>query len=219
MEPSYRFDYKKNISYSKLISRLFAFSLTFFLIYSFFCYFFILSSNKENTNSSEFFFNRPPDVIVVFTGDTGRIPYAIEQAKKFKQSNILITGVYSKNTVESLLRPLEDAADLDINQLSIDYTARNTIENAIATLRHLREHKTLFNVLIISHDYHLMRIKLTMNKLRTGHDDFEFFYSGIKTDYSKWRNLKILYKEVFKLFRAYIFLSFWDAEIITTESI
>src|SRR3989339_101663 len=101
MEPSYRFDYKKNISYSKLISRLFAFSLTFFLIYSFFCYFFILSSNKENTNSSEFFFNRPPDVIVVFTGDTGRIPYAIEQAKKFKQSNILITGVYSKNTVES----------------------------------------------------------------------------------------------------------------------
>ena len=43
-------------------------------------------------------------------------------------------------------------------------------------------------------------------------EEFDIHYSGIKTSYDNWRNLKILYKEVFKLLRTYGFLVFWDSQ-------
>ncbi|MBL6988527.1 MAG: YdcF family protein [Bacteriovoracaceae bacterium] len=171
-------------------------------------------SVRENEEASDFFYRRPPDAIVVFTGDGGRIPYAIKKALEYKQENlnIFITGVYSKNTVETLLRPFKINKDIDLGHLEIDYTARNTVENVISTLRYLRGKKGLDKVLIISHDYHIMRIKLIMNKLKTAEDNYQFYYSGIKTDYKNLRNLKLLYKEVFKLIRTYGFLLFWTPE-------
>ena len=56
-----------------------------------------------------------------------------------------------------------------------------------------------------------MRIKLILNDIVQPGEDFNFYFSGIKTSYTNWRNLKILYKEVFKLLRTYGFLLFWDS--------
>jgi len=188
---------------------LFIFLLS-LIVYSICCVVFILVSENENKHSLEAFFKRPPDLIAVYTGDVGRIPYALKKAKEYKQSNIFITGVYSKNSVETLLRPLEVSEQVDSKLLNIDYLARNTVENVISTYRHLRNTKGVKKVLIISHDYHIMRIKLIINELKTKQDEYDFYYSGIKTDYKKIRNIKILYKEVFKLVRTWGFLTLWD---------
>ena len=182
------------------------------ILYTILCVGFILGSNEESKSSLDNFFKSSPDMIAVFTGDIGRIPYAIKKAKEYNQSNIFITGVYSKNSVETLLRPLEVSNNLDPNMLTIDYTARNTVENVISTLRHLRERIETKKILIISHDYHIMRIKLIVDKLKTPEDKFDFYYSGVKTDYKNYNNIKKLFKEVFKYIRTYAFLLIWASE-------
>lgn len=191
---------------------VFLLGLLAFCLYSIFCVLFILVSERENKAAEQALFNRPPDLIVVFTGDQGRIPFALNKAKEYRQSKIFITGVYSKNSVQTLLKPLELGNEFDPNFLDIDYLARNTVENVIATLHYLREHRSLKNVLIISHDYHIMRIKLIVNRLKAPNDQFDFHYQGVKTNYNSIRNLRVLYTEVFKLARTYLFLLLWDVD-------
>ncbi len=195
--------YLKNISFILAIG---------FLLYSILSVLFILVSENSSKAAHERFYNRPPDLIVVFTGDTGRIPYALQLAEDYKQSHIFITGVYSKNNVDTLLTPLHVEEKINPDMLQIDYLARNTLENCISTLRYLRENKVYKNILIVSHDYHIMRIKLIMSSIVQPGEVFDIHYSGIKTSYDNWRNLKILYKEVFKLLRTYGFLVFWDSQ-------
>lgn len=183
------------------------------IFYSILCLGFIWFSRLEEEKGVQAFYKRPPDLICVYTGDIGRIPYGIAKAREYGQSNIFITGVYSKNSVETLIAPLEVGSDLDANLLEIDYLARNTVENGFSTLRYLREQKGLNTVLIVSHDYHIPRIKHILDKIRSRSDPYEFYYSGIKTDYTDFRNIKLLYKEVFKYARTYLFLLMWDQEI------
>jgi len=183
-----------------------------FLLYSIFSAIFILVSENASKSSHDRFYNNSPDLIVVFTGDAGRIPFALKRAAEYKQPHIFITGVYSKNNVDTLLTPLKVEESFNPDLLQIDYLARNTLENCISTLRYLRSEKVYKNILIISHDYHIMRIKLIMNSIIQPDEGFNFHYSGIPTSYTNWRNLKILYKEVFKLLRTYGFLIFWDSQ-------
>lgn len=160
------------------------------------------------------FFQKQPDLIVVFTGDQGRIPYAIQKARAFRQSQIFISGVYKTNSVDSLVAPLADEVnDIDINMLEIDYQARNTVENVMFTYKHLRHNFALRKVLIISHDYHLARIIKIVESLRRDDDKTEFYYSGVETDFTKWRNLKILATEAFKFTRTWLFLMLWDTDM------
>lgn len=195
--------YLKNFSFILVVG---------FILYSIFCVIFLLVSENASKSSLEKFFNRPPDTIVVFTGDLGRIPFALKKAQEYRQPHIFITGVYSKNNVDTLLTPLKVEEKINPDMLQIDYLARNTLENCISTLRYLRKNKVYKDVLIISHDYHIMRIKLIMNNIVQPGENFNFYYSGIKTKYTNWRNLKILYTEVFKLLRTYGFLVFWDSQ-------
>ena len=183
---------------------------TFFFIYLICGYFFVLFSANENDRSQQRFFKDSPDLIVIFTGQSGRIPYGMSLAKKFDQSNIFITGVYEKNSVQTLLAPLELEDKIDHNLLEIDYYARNTVENCISTLRYLREKKGFKNILVISHDYHIPRIKTIFHSIMADDDHFKLFYSGVSSDYTDWKNLKILYTEVYKYIRTYAFLMIWD---------
>ena len=69
------------------------FTLTFFLslfLYVISALFFIQIASSENQKSEKAFFKKPPDLIVVFTGDTGRIPYAIEKAIEYNQIIVYI---------------------------------------------------------------------------------------------------------------------------------
>jgi len=202
------------------VARYFSNSLVFivllFFVYSLFCFIFIYVSKSENQFSQTHLYNRAPDLISVFTGDAGRIPYALKKSKEYKQTKIFITGVYSRNTVETLLKPLHESSLIDKNFLEIDYQARNTVENVLSTLRYMRTNQGIKKVLVISHDYHIMRIKLLFNNLKNRNSQYEIFFHGIKTDYSNFRNIKILYKEVFKLIRTYGFILFWDPDLPAT---
>ncbi|MCB0370828.1 MAG: YdcF family protein [Bdellovibrionales bacterium] len=182
------------------------------IFYTIFCLLFLIVSKNETTLSKQAFFKRPPDLIVVFTGDKGRIPHAMELAKEYNQSNIFITGVYSKNSVNTLIQPLDLEGLVDPDLLNIDYLARNTVENVLATLQFLRTKNGIKTVLIVSSDYHIMRIKLILNKVKVLGDNYNFNFAGVSTNYSQARSLKILYTEAFKYLRTYFFLLLWESE-------
>ena len=180
------------------------------LVYLSLGYFFIQHATKEKNRSLERFFGVTPDLIVILTGDQGRIPYGIGLAKKYQQSNIFITGVYGKNNLKILMDPLTIDGKIDTNLIEIDYYANNTFENALSTLRYLREKKGFKNVLVVSHDYHIPRIKSIFNSVMTKDDKYSLYYIGVESDFSETRDLKVLYKEVYKYLRTFIFLTVWD---------
>ena len=65
-------------------------------------------------------------------------------------------------------------------------------------------------ILVISSDYHIMRIKSIFNSLSKEDEKFEFYFSPVPSDWLSIRSYKILYTEVFKLVRTKIFLMYWD---------
>lgn len=175
----------------------------------------LITIARQNTRQADLaFFQKQPDLIVVYTGDLGRIPYAIQKARAFRQSQIFISGVYRTNSVDSLVSPLtNEANDIDINMLEIDYQARNTVENVMATYQYLRHNHALQKVLIVSHDYHIARIMKIVESLRRNDDMTEFYYSGVETDFTRLRNVKILATEAFKYVRTWLFLLLWDTDM------
>ncbi len=198
----------KDTRFSRKLKNFLTFLATSFIVYSIICFILLLVSKQESKESKEFFFKRSPDIIIVFTGDKGRIPYAIKRAKEYNQSNLLISGVNARNTVPKLLKNI-NSQKLNLNYLDLDYNSKNTLENVRESIRYIRKDPALTKALIISHDYHILRIKAIVNYLRRDSDQFTVYYQGVNTDLSKIRNLKILYKEAFKFFRtiAYIWLA------------
>jgi uncharacterized SAM-binding protein YcdF (DUF218 family) len=178
-----------------------------FLMYSFVCSILLLDARNETKNSKTTFVQTPPDLIVVFTGGPGRIEYAIKKAQEFKQPNVFITGVHEKNSVKNLINTIDPQ---ETDHIELDYTARNTVENVVNTLKYLRNNRGLNKILIISSDYHIMRIKQIINTLIKEDDKFSFYFSAVTSNYLSFRNIKILYIETFKLVRTKVFLMFWD---------
>lgn len=180
-----------------------------FATYSFFCSILLLDARNETKNTKATFVTTPPDLIVVFTGGPGRIEYAVKKAQEFKQPNVFITGVHEKNSVKTLINPIAPKSQ-ETDHIELDYTARNTVENVVSTLKYLRNNRGLNKILIISSDYHIMRIKQIINTLVKEDDKFTFYFSAVPSNYLHFRNIKILYTETFKLVRTKIFLLFWD---------
>src|SRR5690606_17071162 len=114
----------------------------------------LITIARQATRTADLaFFQKQPDLIVVYTGDQGRIPYAIQKARDVSQSQVFISGIFTSRSVDSLVSPLtEEVNDIDINMLEIDYQARNTVENVMATYQHLRHNYAFKKILIISHD-------------------------------------------------------------------
>ncbi len=184
------------------------------VVYIILCLALVTIARQATRQADLAFFQKQPDLIVVYTGDLGRIPYAIQKARAFRQSQIFISGVYHSNSVDSLVTPFTDETnDIDINMLEIDYQARNTVENVMATYQYLRHNNALKKVLIISHDYHLARIMRIIESLRREEDTSEFYYSGVETDFTISRNLKIIATEAFKYMRTWMFLLLWDTDM------
>ena len=202
----------KNTRFRRHCTNIVLFLVGFFVLYSIVCLVFVDVSYDESRKSEAALFNRSPDLIVVFTGAKGRIPLAVEIARKYRQPRIFITGVFSKNSINTILGPSEFTKDIDRDFLTIDYLARNTFENALATYRYVQNNQGISKILIISHDYHIMRIKKLMEEIPMESNIYEFYYMGVETDYTSLKNVVTLYKEVFKLARTYIFLWIWNRE-------
>lgn len=179
-----------------------------FCCYTFFCAILLLDARNEGKNAKATFVQTPPDLIVVFTGGPGRIQFAVKRAQEFKQPNVFITGVHEKNSVKTILNPIDPTETTD--HIELDYNARNTVENVVQTLKYLRNNRGLNKILVISSDYHIMRIKMIFDQLVKEDEKFEFFFSPVPSDYLAPKSIKILYTEVFKLVRTKLFLMYWD---------
>lgn len=173
----------------------------------------------QNTIAQEAFYQRAPDVIAVFTGDKGRIDYTLKKAEKYPSAKVFITGVYAKNSLRTLLLKqgkglsVEEFLEQESHHIELDYLARNTIENGLATLKYLQHLKEQNQrVLIISSDYHMYRISTIINTLQDSDSKYQFYYESIPSDYRKVINLKKLFKEIYKLAKASTFLLFWGKE-------
>ena len=206
LKSKYVFESKTTKMYRHLQGMLIILA-SFFLFYSFVCSILLLDARNETKNSKTTFVQTPPDLIVAFTGGPGRIEYAIKKAQEFKQPNVFITGVHEKNSVKKIINTMDSQ---ETEHIELDYTARNTVENVINTLKYLRNNRGLNKILIISSDYHIMRIKQIINTLIKEDDNFSFYFSAVPSNYLSFRNINFLYIETFKLVRTKIFLMFWN---------
>ncbi|MFN8369069.1 MAG: YdcF family protein [Bacteriovoracaceae bacterium] len=214
----YLFETKMESKFKKYIL-LVPILIVLFIIYSLLAYGLIYYAKLESEKTYTALYQKSPDLLVVFTGDVGRINFAINKAHEFNAPKIYISGVHKKNSIETLMKE-----QLNVNYSSyasqnlenfteIDYQAQNTIENIVQTLNYIRENKDFSKVLIVSSDYHILRINMALNSMMKDSDNFNFYYLGSPTDYTHFRNIKILYREVFKFFRTLFFLVVWDKEI------
>ncbi len=175
---------------------------------------------KEQSNlSQQVFFQKSPDVIAVFTGDTGRLDYTFKKAEKHPSANIFITGVFAKNNLEILLKKqgnnisVDDYLEQQSHHIEIEYLARNTVENGLATLNYLSKlNLPKPKVLIISSDYHIFRIDRIMQALKDDGSNVDFYFESIPSDYTKMHNIQKLIKEVYKFFKTSTFLLFWERD-------
>ena len=180
------------------------------------CLSIIKTAEEENRLTTTRLYKSSPDLIVVPTGDFGRIPKAIELAKKYSLSQIFITGVYQKNSVDMIM-PKSDFDQIDLNQLEIDYWARNTIENAISTLKYISSKNEIEKIIVISSDYHIMRLRMIFNNLQNedNYENYQFYYYGVKNSYTNMDNLIKLHKEALKLIRGWLIMKLWTPEFET----
>ncbi len=174
-------------------------------------------AKNKNSLTNEYYFKKTPDAIFVYTGDSGRLDKAFQMAQKYPASQIFISGVYAKNSLKTLLTKqgkdisVDNFLEQEKHHITLDYLARNTVENVLASLNYLRKRHAYKDIIIISSDYHIFRISLIVNSL-LGDAHYQFFYNGIEVDYTKWANIKKLFKETFKILKATTFLLFWERE-------
>lgn len=180
------------------------------------CLFLPYYAYDQNEITNKAFFKKAPDVIAVYTGDSGRLKHTFKEANKYPTSKILISGVYAKNSVETLLAQrgltisVQEYLDQESHRIELDYLSRNTVENVLSTIRFLNKLDTHKTVMIVSSDYHIFRIKQIVDSLRQEDMNYEFHYYGVESDYKSLRNIKLLFKEVYKLIKTSIFLLFWN---------
>lgn len=171
-------------------------------------------ANNQNERTQAFLIKDTPDLLAVYTGDGGRIKEALKLAKKHPSAKLFISGVYQKNSFSSLLNkqidnPKDFLEDQNIDA-EIDYKSRNTLENVISTVRYAEENKEKYKkILIISSDYHILRISF-LESIIVDEDDIEFYYHATDTDYSKWSNLRKLFKESIKILQTFGLYFIWD---------
>jgi len=200
----------------RLLRNLFLFFFVFSITFSLLCVYLPIYAENQNEISKLAFFKKSPDLIAVYTGDSGRLDYTFKKLESHPSSKVFVSGVYSKNNLKTLLDKqgrgisVEDFLEQESHHIEIEYQARNTVENAIATFNYLRPLDGHKKVLIVSSDYHILRISLILNRLKSDDDNYKFYFESIPMDYSQTRNLKKLFKEVYKLIRTGAFLVFWN---------
>jgi uncharacterized SAM-binding protein YcdF (DUF218 family) len=157
------------------------------------------------------FFQKSPDAIAVFTGDRGRISYAFELMTKNPSAKLFISGVYAANSFQSILNAQANPATGEVvsssgMQFELDYASKNTFQNVVETVRFLAKNPDINKVLIISSDYHIMRIKLIISHFLKVKKP-EIYFDSITSSYTEWKDVKKLLKESVKIVRSYIQLN------------
>lgn len=212
-DKKYVFESKSTRLRRSLISGLLSCIFILSVLSSFFIYIPIYGRNeKEVTNKA--LYQISPDAIAVYTGDKGRISYALDLLKKNPSSKLFISGVYATNSFQTLLTKNEviSAEELEGVQVDLDYNSKDTFENVRETVDFLKHNPELNKILIISSDYHILRIKMIVSHYLkdSGRD---FYFDSTETKFNNWKNIKKLFWETLKIFRTFFLLNVLSVEI------
>ena len=216
----YVFESKSTRLRRLLASGLITFTFTFAVIASFIVYIPIYARMQKGRAAGAFF-QKSPDAIAVFTGDKGRIAYALELLKKNPSSKLFISGVHAANSFQTLIdkqsTPSTGAAVNNTGmQVELDYKSTNTFENVQQTVNFLKNNADLSKVLIISSDYHIMRIKLIISHyLKKGKP--EFYFDSVNSSYSNWSEIKKLLLETVKITRTFFLMKVMRENVVSEE--
>lgn len=216
----YTFETKSTRLRRLVLSGVFLTGLTLALIISFIVYIPIYAK-MQKSRASGAFFQKTPDAIAVFTGDKGRIAYAMDLLKKNPTSKLFISGVHAANSVQTIINKQTSDAAPEINedagvQVDLDYESKNTFENVRETVQYLKLNPEIKNVLIISSDYHIMRIKLIISHFLSDSEQ-QFYFDSVPNSYTTWKDTKKLLKEVMKIVRTFVQLKILREDIILED--
>lgn len=216
----YTFETKSTRLRRLLVSGAFVSIISFAVVVTFICYIPIYARMQKGRAAGAFY-QKSPDAIAVFTGDSGRISYALELLKKNPSSKLFISGVHAANSFQTLVDKqsnpaMGEAVKSDGLQVDLDYESKNTFENVRETVDFIRKNQDLRKVLIISSDYHIMRIKLIISHYLTSSGP-EFYFDSVTSSYSSWKEVKKLLKEALKITRTFFLLKIMRENIIEDE--
>lgn len=217
----YTFETRSTRTRRLVISALSVFVLSVVLYVTFVAYIPIYA-RMQKEKAAGAFYQKSPDAIAVFTGDKGRIAYAMELLKKNPTSKLFISGVYATNSFQTLLKKQSNNPDTTQElsepsmQVDLDYESKNTFENVRETVHFLKSNPGLNKVLVISSDYHIMRVNLIISHFMTG-DKPEFYFDSVPNEYTSWKETKKLLKESLKVARTFIQLKILRSEVISED--
>lgn len=214
----YTFESKTTRWHRLLTSGVLWFSLSIAVIISFIIYIPIFARMQKDRAAGAFF-QKSPDAIAVFTGDKGRISYALELLRKNPSSKLFISGVHAANSFQTIInKQTSNITGEAVNnfgmQVDLDYESKNTFENVRETVEFLKLNSEYKQVLIISSDYHIMRIKLIISHYMTG-DRPEFYFDSVSTSYTNWADVKKLLKEAVKITRTFVLMKILRENVVS----
>jgi uncharacterized SAM-binding protein YcdF (DUF218 family) len=106
--------------------------------------------------SEEVSLNRNADGIVVLTGGTSRITDALELLAAHRGKRLLITGVNPGTTTGDIARQVSDYGRVLACCVDLDYSALNTLGNAVQTRRWAQD-RGFHSLIIVTSAYHMPR--------------------------------------------------------------
>ncbi len=106
--------------------------------------------------SEEVVLDRNADGIVVLTGGTSRVSDALELLASGRGKRLLITGVNPETTTGAIARQLTDYRRFLACCVDLDYSALNTLGNAVETRRWATD-RGFRSLIIVTSAYHMPR--------------------------------------------------------------
>ena len=142
--------------------------------------------------------------IVVLTGDKFRILEGLKILNSEIGYKLLISGVNKEISIEEIKKEFPKFNQLFNCCVELESISTNTFEN-VREIFFWKKNNNIKNILLITSDYHLPRVKLEVNRLLS---DKETFYYGVKYDNQKINiRMKKLIVEYIKYLRTKISLS------------
>jgi uncharacterized SAM-binding protein YcdF (DUF218 family) len=106
--------------------------------------------------SEEVALRRNADGIVVLTGGTSRVTDALELLAAHRGKRLLITGVNPGTTTNDIARQVADYGRILACCVDLDYSAMNTLGNAVQTRRWAID-RGFHSLIIVTSAYHMPR--------------------------------------------------------------
>ena len=142
--------------------------------------------------------------IVVLTGDKFRILEGLKILNSEIGYKLLISGVNKEISIEEIKKEFPKFNQLFNCCVELESISTNTFEK-VREIFFWKKNNNIKNILLITSDYHLPRVKLEVNRLLL---DKETFYYGVKYDNQKINiRMKKLIVEYIKYLRTKISLS------------